>query len=280
MLYFLNLYLNYQKIPKNLLDANIKTDYQKLKHLIILDKQLNGNFSILKQITEQGEIAANIEQSFSVEDLLMPDKFISLLYYFGLISIAGSKRGKPLMKIPNKTIETFFGEYIRNSYKDANVFKIDVFKYSLLVENMAYEGKWKEVFQFLSEEVKKQSKIRDYISGEDMIKGFLLAYLNITDHFVIATEKEFNKGFADFYIEPFFIKYKDMPFSYIIELKYIERSKTKNLKTEVNRLVKEATAQLHKYAKDKYVIETKGNTELKKIVLVYNAWELVYFEEV
>jgi hypothetical protein len=273
---------------ENPIDPNVTTDYSKLQHLIILDKKLNGNFSHLKSIIENSFIISNIQQSFSLHELIQPESFISLLYYFGLITISGTKAGRTILKIPNETIKSFFSLYIKNSYKATNTFNIEIYHYSNLIQAMAYEGEWQNVFTFLSEEVKKQTAIRDYINGEAMIKGFLLAYLNITDHYMVISEKEMNKGFADIYLEPFFLKYTDMTYSYLIEVKYINRSvkntkkSTKDnpdLSSTIEQLVTEATTQLNSYVKDDYVQKTKKNTELRKLILVYHGWELVKFTE-
>ena len=97
-----------------------------------------------------------------------------------------------------------------------------------------------------------------------------------------------NKGFADMFLEPFFLKHTNIEFSYLIEIKYISRSvrKTKkstkekpNLATMVKQLVAEATTQLNQYEKDNYVQKTKKDTTLKKLILVYHGWELIKFDE-
>jgi hypothetical protein len=244
-----------------------------------LDKKINGNFSILKSILETGEVTSEIIPSFSVNELLRRECFISLLYYFGLLTIDEEAKGRALLKIPNQTILHFFGTYLRKGYEDTDIFKVDIYRFSELMSEMAYSGNWKGVFDFLADEIKAQTKIRDYIQGENMIKGFLLAYLNITNHYVIKTENELNKGYADLYLEPFFVQYKEMTTSYIIELKYIKRSEeeiTETIQTKMD----EAKVQLNQYADDEYVKKTKGNTELKKLALVWHGWELVEAQEV
>ncbi|MCP5051176.1 MAG: AAA family ATPase, partial [bacterium] len=56
VLYFLKNYMQLQKLPKNLIDRNVRIDYKKLRHLIIMDQDesnlpvTNGNFSKLKEI--------------------------------------------------------------------------------------------------------------------------------------------------------------------------------------------------------------------------------------
>ncbi|MEZ4734793.1 MAG: hypothetical protein R3E79_47480 [Caldilineaceae bacterium] len=37
-----------------MIDQNIRIDYGKLRHLMAIDRRLNGNFSVLKSIVEEG----------------------------------------------------------------------------------------------------------------------------------------------------------------------------------------------------------------------------------
>ena len=66
--------------------------------------------------------------------------------------------------------------YLRKGYEDVEVFTIDLWQFANLIRNMAYIGEWQPVFQFLAEEVKKQTSIRDYLSGEKVVQTFLLTY--------------------------------------------------------------------------------------------------------
>lgn len=262
------------KIPRDLIDHNIKTDYKKLRHLIVLDRQLNGNFSRLKEIIENEEIQSNINVSFPAEELLNPDNFISLLFYFGLLTIHRIEFGKLVLKIPNLTIKKLYHEYIREAYKDVDIFKISLWEFGNLMTGMAYQGEWEKVFDFLAKEIEKQTSIRDYLTGEKVIQGFLLAYLNVTDHFIIKTEYELGKGFADLYFEPFLAKYEDMKYSYLLEFKYIKREEY--TEETLKKQIKEAERQLEKYGTDEKVKKTIRGTVLKKVILVFSGWEMVY----
>ncbi len=185
-----------------------------------------------------------------------------------------------ILSLPNETIKSFFTDYILKSYEESNIFKPDIYHYSRLLDNMAYEGAWKPVFKFLSAEVEKQTRIRDYIRGESMIKGFIMTYLNIGSHYIVHPEYEMNKGFADLYLEPFLVKHPEIKYAYVIEIKY-EKRKEKGLSTErFNSIKSKAKDQLLHYLKDNYVTKTKGETFLKGIILIYNGWELVYYEDV
>ncbi|KPA18820.1 hypothetical protein MHK_000962, partial [Candidatus Magnetomorum sp. HK-1] len=157
VLYFVQEAMKDSALPENLIDQNVKIDYKKLRYLITIDKQLNGNFSRLKSIIENQFIISNIEYSFPIDELTNPENFISLLYYFGLLTIHEKKRGKYLLKIPNLTILSLMYGYIRSGFKDVDIFKIDMWELSDMITNMAYDGNWKPFFNYLSEQIEKQT---------------------------------------------------------------------------------------------------------------------------
>jgi hypothetical protein len=266
-----------KKIPRELVDQNVKIDYHKLRYLMKIDKQLNGNFSRLKDIIEKQEILSNIKKSFPVAELIKQENFISLLYYFGLLTIHGEKRGKYLLKIPNQTIMNLMYGYIRSGFEDVGIFKIDMWELSDMITDMAFDGCWKPFFLYLSEQIKTQTSIRDYLNGEKVVQGFLLAYLNIVDYYITQSESEMNKGYSDIYMEPFISKYPDLEFSYLIELKYISRGEYNEEKLEEQ--IQDAKGQLDQYVKSDRVKNSVGSTQLRKVILVYKGWELVYCEE-
>ena len=277
VLYFIRKTIVGKGLPKYLIDQNVKIDYGKLRHLITVDKHLNGNFSELKSIIETGEVVSDIALSFPIEQLLQRENFISLLFYFGLLSFAGEKTGRPLLRIPNLTIKDLMYSYIREGFKDVDIFRLDVWKLSNLLGDMAYKGQWQATFDFIADEVKKQTSIRDYLDGEKVIQGFLLAYLNVTHFFLMWSEREMGGGFVDLYLEPFLDRYPDMQYGYLIELKYIPKSKFSNDKLQET--ISAAEEQLRKYANDARIQDVTSKVPVKKLALVYKGWELVYREE-
>ncbi|MCP4106312.1 MAG: AAA family ATPase [Desulfobacteraceae bacterium] len=278
VLYFNNQVIDEGKIPRHLIDQNIRIDYGKLRHLILADKRLNGNFSILKEIMDTGETACDVELSFPLEQLLDRKNFVSLLFFFGLLSFNGVRKGKPLLHIPNLTVRKLMYGYLRDAFRDVDVFRIDIWKFADLVADMAYHGRWQPVFDFLGEEVQKQTSVRDYLGGEKIIQGFLLAYLNVTDFFLTWSEKEMGSGFADLFLEPFLARFPDMTFGYLIELKYISRGEFKD--SLLQKKIRSAKEKLQQYAGDTRVAKIAEKVTLKKLVIVYKGWELVYREEV
>ena len=56
--------------------------------------------------------------------------------------------------------------------------------------------------------------------------GFVAAHLSLVDQFLLHSEYELNKGYADLYLEPFLAQYPDVGFGYVLELKYVKRSES------------------------------------------------------
>lgn len=277
VLYFLENAINERTWPENLVDPNIRIDYGKLRHLMHVDKRLNGNFSQLQSILETGEVESNVVLSFPVERMVQRENFLSLLVYFGLLTFAGETRGLAQLRIPNLTVRDLLYGFIRDGFRDVDVFRLDPWRLSNLLSEMAYRGDWRPFFDHVAGAVKEQTSIRDYLNGEKVIQGFLLAYLNVTHFFLTWPEHEMGGGFVDLYLEPFLARYPDMQFGYLIELKYVARSEYNAEKLQEK--IAEAETQFQKYANDERIAKVAQQLPLKCLILVYSGWELVYREE-
>lgn len=276
VLYFLNDYLGIGKAPKMMIDNNIRTDYNKIRHLISIDKKLGLNFSVIREIVETGSIVATINTSFSAEAMVKPDNFKSLLYYFGMLSIRGVEHGDVILRVPNLAVREQLFTYLLDSYQQADLFTADLSQLGSLVKAMAYKGEWKPVFEYIGHELKTQSRIREFIDGEAHIKGFLLAYLGLTNYYQISPEWESNKGYADFFFKPS-PSLPDIEYIYLLEVKYAKKD---DPQTKVGALRKEAVEQLVQYAADPIVGQTIGTAKLRLIYVIFRTWEVVEMEEV
>lgn len=275
-LYFLNSYLQLGKAPKMMVDNNIRTDYNKLRHLVQIDKTFGANASVIQQIIAEGSITAQIATSFPAEKMTDTENFKSLLFYFGMLSIQDTDFGSAILGIPNLTVREQLYTYLVEAYREAKMFDLDLSSFSALVKEMALRGEWEPVFRFFARELERQSAIREFIDGEAHIKGFLLAYLGLTQGYVILPEHESSKGYADFYMMPDLLHQSDIAYSYIVEVKYARRDASD---ADIALLKRDAAEQLRRYATDEKVLRTKGNTRLELITLVFKGWELVVLEK-
>ncbi|MCX6580864.1 MAG: AAA family ATPase, partial [Candidatus Aminicenantes bacterium] len=231
VLYFLKEYMIDSQLPGSLIDYNARIDYDKLRHLIIIDKkgalpgagQTNGNFSKLRQIIEDNSIHSTIVERFPVHKLVSPENFISLLYYFGLLTITGiDEEKKAILEIPNEAIKRLYYDYIKDTYEETGLFTIDLSKYEDLMKEMAFNGKWEPLIEYLVHRMDTSMGIRDLIAGERAIQAFLNVYLGLSALYLVYSEKELEKGYSDLVLEPFLAQYPLLKYSYLIEIKYIK----------------------------------------------------------
>ena len=125
VLYFLNESMPNRGMPDELIDTNVRIDYGKLRHLLTVNRQLNGNFDLLRHLIGQEQVNTPIQLSFPLNQLDRRENFLSLLHYFGLLSIRAVERGMPRLGIPNQTVKRLMYGYLRDAYDDVGVFSVD-----------------------------------------------------------------------------------------------------------------------------------------------------------
>lgn len=277
VLYFMNRYLLNKRIPNNMLDANIRTDYNKLRHLIHVDKTFGENASVVQEIVEKGSTTGIIIDSFPAEDIVKTRNFKSLLYYYGMLTISGMEMGEPILSVPNWAVREQLYGYMADIYKDSADLYLETDKLVDRMKRMAYKGEWENCFTYIADRLNAQSSVRDFIEGEAYVKTFILAYLGLTHYYIARPEYESNKGYADIFLQPRLLQLPDMVYSYCIEVKYAKRDVSD---TEIEKLLSNAKIQLKQYAASEWIHQDKGTTELKSIALVFQGWKLVRVKEV
>jgi len=275
ILYFLKEYLSLKRIPSNLIDENLRTDYGKLRFLIIQDRKLNGNFNILSEIAETRQTVSTLVRSFALDELISDDKFKSLLFYLGFLSIEKIDFiGNITFKIPNKLINNLIWDYIRKSISEFYSLDLKVDFLNNGFSQMALAGIWRPLFQYILDKFYEAVSVRDFTFHEEGLKTFLLAWLNLTNLYDVTSEQEKNKGYADICLEPDrrFTEY--VKYDYIIELKYLKAEEIETPAKEesaTKQAIEKATAQLHQYA-------ANNRFETIKIVIVASAKRLLFME--
>ncbi len=279
VLYFLHKSVPNKRGPRELIDTNVRIDYGKLRHLLTVNRQFNGNFDLLRHIIGEQTAESTIQVSFPLEQLDQRENFLSLLYYFGLLSIRAVAHGVPRLGIPNQTVKRLMYGYLRDAYDDVGVFSVDVYTFSRLMRQMAYGGAWQPPLDFLRDALAEQTGIRDYMDGEKVIHGFVAAHLSMVNHFLLHSEYELNKGYADLYLEPFVAQYPDVRFGYVLELKYLKRSETLDESVVADK-VQEAVLQVRGYLADSSLPHRSPSVRHIGLAVVFHGWELVAYQAV
>ena len=277
VLNFLDKYIrNNYDIPKNMVESNVRIDYDKVRMLIRHDKEFAHDASIIQQLVTQGFVTGKLVENFPAERINDPDNFLSLLFYFGMVTIDGDYKGVTKFIIPNEVVRDQMYTYLLDTYKE-NDLTYDNFNKGKLESQLAYDGNYKAYFEFIADSLKRYSSQRDKQKGEAFVHGFTLAMTSQNQFYRPISELDNDGGYADIFLSPLCDIYKDMVDSYIIELKY---SKTNTADEQLQVLFKEASAQICRYANSDIVKESVKTTKLHKLVVIYRGAEMVMCEEV
>lgn len=277
VLYFVDNYIrNEGYMPRNMVEENIRVDYNKLQMLIRKDKEFTHDASTIQTLIKQGYITGELKTGFPAETVAAPDNFVSLLFYFGMLTISGTLEGETKLTIPNQVVREQLYSYLLDTYNEADL-RFDNWEKGKLASAMAYRGDWKAYFNYIAECLHRYSSQRDKQKGEAYVHGFTLAMTVQNRFYRPISEQENQEGYADIFMFPLLDIYKDMLHSYIIELKY---AKGKDSNEKVEQLRQEAIAQANHYAASETVQKAIGTTTLHKIIVVYQGMKMVVCEEI
>ena len=276
VLYFVYNYIRNGKVPRNMIESNIRIDYEKLRMLIRKDKEFAHDASIIQTLVSQGYITGELKDGFPAVSIAQPDNFVSLLYYFGMLTISGMYKGNTKLTIPNQVVQEQLYTYLLNTYNEADL-SFSNHEKDELASALAYDGTWQSYFGYIADCLKRYASQRDKQKGEFFVHGFTLAMTAQNRFYRPISEADTQAGYADIFLCPLLDIYPDMQHSYIIELKY---AKYKDPEDRVEELRKEGIAQANRYADTDTVQNTVGSTQLHKIVVVYKGMEMRVCEEI
>ena len=277
VLYFGRNYLdNNGKAPRDMVEDNIRIDYEKLRMLIRKDKEFAHDASIIQTLVNQGYITGELKKGFPAVNITNSDNFVRLLYYFGMLTISGMYKGKTKLTIPNQVVREQIYTYLLSTYDEADL-NFSSYEKNELSSVLAYDGNWEAYFGYIADCLKRYSSQRDKQKGEFYVHGFTLAMTAQNRFYRPISEQDTQAGYADIFLCPLLDIYSDMKHSYIVELKY---AKYKDPESRVEELRREAVEQANRYADTETVKNAVGTTTLHKIVVVYKGMDMPVCEEV
>ena len=276
VLYFVKNYIRFGKAPRNMIESNIRIDYEKLRMLIRKDKEFAHDASIIQTLVSQGYITGELKDGFPAANIVDSDNFVSLLYYFGMLTVSGTYKGKTKLIIPNQVVREQLYTYLLNTYNEADL-SFNNHEKDELSSALAYRGAWQSYFNYIADCLKRYASQRDKQKGESFVHGFTLAMTAQNRFYRPISEADTQSGYVDIFLSPMLEIYPDMSHSYIIELKY---ARYKDPESRVEELRAEAVTQANRYADTDRVKNAIGTTQLHKIVVVYKGMEMRVCEEV
>ena len=265
--------------PKNMVDVNIKTDYDKLQTIADIQRRQTGGgegvLPVTEEIASTGQIAFDLVESFPADKIPDIENFRSLFHYYGILSMAGREMGQTVFKVPNLCVEHQLFGYLRTVYLRDREPDWDGLK--KLAVRFAYKGEWEPYLRRLAEDYAGTSPVRGGIQGEIRIQGYMQCEFGHLNFYLARPEMELACGFCDFALFPERCHYGDVPHSYLIELKFSAKDASEE---ELAAKYDEALKQLAAYRADPFVPSLAKGTTLHQIVYQFKGSELILAEQI
>ncbi len=262
VMYFLKNYYDFNKIPDSLIDVNIAFNYGKVENLI---KLYGNNYykDILNELFKTDKISGSLKEKFNLEYDFTKDDIISLLYYFGYLTIDKITYGGIIFKIPNYIMKETYGNYFLKILRDMDI-EISVAEKDIYLKELLLEGKINYLTKYIEKILAKVDN-RNFIKfDEKYIELMYFTLLMENPNIRVYTEYPTNAGYIDIII----FKNSDLSkYNIMIELKYLKKSEYRKNKKLLLMKKEEAIAQLNNYSSDdripkdiyKYVVIFIGN---------------------
>ena len=267
-LYFLNNYLELGKIPNQLIDMNIASDYSKLGKMLSLCKGEEREKVIEKTVSGEG-IISEITQKFNPAIEFTETDLVSMLYYLGYLTIAGEEIGYPILKIPNKIMKEIYSEYFLKILKEDIQLDIND-NYTEIAREIALEGKITKIVEMLEKYLQNLSN-RDYQKfDEKYVKLIFYCIAMNLKIFRLKSEMEVQRKYPDILLIP-----KDQSKDYkgvMIEFKYLKKGEESKLKEKQE----DAKKQIQEYGEFEEIKELKNIN--KYTVVAVN--DKIYIEKI
>ena len=268
-LYFLSSYTWSRKIPTDLIDMNIASDYSKIGKMLDLCKGEN-KLEILKKTVQGEPIINNIVKKFNPAIEFTEIDMISMLYYLGYLTISGESLGMPELTIPNKVMKEIYASYFMQLMDQEADFKIDGSTSQQILREIALEGKIDKMIEVLRIYLNNLSN-RDLIKFDEKYIKLIFYCISMTlPIYSTKSEMEVNRNYPDILLVP-----RDRTKGYkaiMVEFKYIKKGETAKLEDKQE----EAKEQIERYSEFNDIKDIEG---LRKYTIVV-AGNRLYVQEI
>ena len=271
------------RFPDNMIDANLRTDYAKIRHLVTIDRRLNGNFHVLENLLSGGSLEEPLVESFQAHELTKKENFTSLLYWLGITTIIGREFELVRFGIPNETLKELAAKMIPDAYSD--IYKIDgrVFDINKGLVAFARRGEWKGFIDILSAIVKENFAVRDSVEDEKVVQSTIVALLTAArGPYYVKHEREVGGGFYDLALAPQLDRWPEIAHAALIEMKYVKAGEPAPTPEALADIKAKAIKQLDQYSADPALVAAwhLGTVTIHRLVLVFHGGDCVLSEEV
>ena len=268
-LYFLSSYMWSKRIPTELVDMNIASDYSKIGKMLDLCKG-EKRLEILQKTVQGEPIISEIVKKFNPAIEFTETDMVSMLYYLGYLTISGDLVGIPELTIPNKVMKEIYASYFMQLMNQEAEFRIDNSTNQEILVQLAMEGRIDKIVEVLRIYLNNLSN-RDMIKfDEKYVKLIFYCIAMNINAYSTKSEMEVNRNYPDILLVP-----RDRAKGYkaiMVEFKYIKKGETAKLEDKQ----KEAREQIERYSEFDDIKDING---LRKYTIVVVGNE-IYVQEI
>jgi hypothetical protein len=278
IMYFASHYERKKQYPRRMLDANIATDYTKVKKIFNIKQQEQQFIPILKELTSSGVVSAQITEFFNLEKAFTENDLISLLFYMGWITIQGIDEGLYNFQIPNRVIQELYYQYFIDIIEREHGLNPMVAKVQAALAQLSKNNNPHPFLAIITDLIDKDLSLRDALGfDEKHLKMLMIPYFSLSASHYVKSEPEWQNGFIDMLL----LKRPNVTtkYNFIIELKYVKKAEEtkkpqKDKESPIQKVEREARAQINKYLQTD---DAKRIPNLKAwlLILVGREWHLI-----
>ena len=254
VLYYLSNIYETGKAPDELLDINIvSNNFKTALSLINIASDITRD-KLLDELYDE-IITSNLEVNFDINETINRSHVISLLYYFGYLTIESPGAFGIKFKIPNNVMYKVYTDMFIKSLE--NKAAIDSKILEEIIIEVAETGTLNKISEYVKEVLGKIYN-RDYERfDEKYVKLLYFSYLSESNLFKTYTEFPANGGYADLVI----FKTEKSNYNIMVEFKYVKKSDSSLV---YDAKLKEAEEELERYSKDERVPK-----DIKKYIVIF-----------
>jgi Predicted AAA-ATPase/PD-(D/E)XK nuclease superfamily len=281
IMYFAAHYEERQRYPTTMLDANIATDYTKVKQVFNIQQREEDFIPVLKQLTAEGSLLAEITQFFNLELAFTEDDLISLLFYMGWITIQNEEEGMHRFIMPNRVIsELYYDYFVTIGEREAGL-NNTILKIRNALSDLSRNNNPQPFLGIIKALIDKELSLRDAQGfDEKHLKMLLIPYLSLSASHYVVSEPEWENGYVDVLL----LKRPNVTtkYNFVLELKYVKKADidkivvaadgTKEKLTD--KVAREARTQMTNYLQSDNA-KRIPNLKAWLLLLVGREWHLV-----
>jgi Predicted AAA-ATPase/PD-(D/E)XK nuclease superfamily len=241
VLYFAQEYKDRGDYPREMLDANIASDYTKVRQLFKIQGDEKQYLSVLETLSETGEIEGIMVSQYSLQRSFTNNDLISLLFYMGFLTIKSEEYGRYTFTFPNYVLKKLYSDYFLEMIRLETEYPFDNTKINEAIIAMAKTGNEKPFFDQIDLIVKRHSTRDAAHFNENTLKAIIISLLHQQSFYFIHSEYESDWTYMDIFLEA--IQGHKPTYEVALELKYLKKSSI----TLLEKTIEEAEIQLKGY---------------------------------